>query len=862
MTTSLDQNLEDEKPYFLPPFSVLPPGTSSTRGVIYFSQALRGSAVAGAAAFFGIALVIWFAGHMLDRATMWDRAMFGYVMKLYFESAAHLIPAAINALVPHPGPTLFDSEADQFLGLMQTYPVAMSVRCLVPTAASIALWFVTFRAMLAPQYHAQHASGARFLKGRQAVSDLTARLLASSSHKAAWAAAKGDALTGRWPSAWRTYRKTRRAPNFIKFHPDLPMASKDYFAAGVLMSGAPGSGKTQMANTLISQIVGEGPYAHLAPEGGHKALLYDIKKEFTRIYGRPAILNPEDKRSMVWDIAADMADPVAVAAMAAALIKENEKQPFFDRGAKQLFIGCVQSLYADHGHKWGFYEMANVLSLPVDDMLALLDKHDPVARQSYDMAFAMAKQNLQGGDDSTTVNNIKAALNVAVMVIFKLSRAWGRPGKKAVKFSVRKWVQDDYTGPKQVFIHGTKDKDLRAWITMLFDTAIRSIVHDLDGNEHGRHLFVVVDEFPTLPAADFGELMAVARDRGCVPILMFQDESQLEQTYGQHGAKTLLTMPSIRFYAKMRAGTDGPAKAAETLGKNRIATITTTQSGSVGGGHPTVSVGAHTETRSLVSPIQLTADSLIGKQGPEVRERWQKWPNGSAIRALLAGVGPHIYRLDWPIIDTGAMKRQANREGFVPADWTKDFADKPPVVAAVGGAPVDEPQPPAGEPGVAVATAQNPENAQTPAAFDERAALDDQPDGIEPTFDDEPPPGLSSDASPDGETPYRSRDVVMVPIDDGKPAERHDHADHKPAAHKTKINDRGEVEIDEDDPLAGVMEDLGIEMGLHAVGLGGIAPAVEVGKALIEAMSGSGPQPPVKLDKDGKPVGKKVLYIR
>ncbi|MBR7945438.1 type IV secretion system DNA-binding domain-containing protein [Burkholderia cenocepacia] len=854
MSTALDKDLEDEKPYVLPPFSVLPAGISPTRGIVYVSQALRWSAVVAVAVFFVVALAVWLAGIVLDRSTMWDGAMFKYVMGLYLAAVVHLIPAAFNAIAPHPVPSVFEAQAEQFVGLMRTYPFALGFRFLVPAAASVALWFMTLRAMLVPQYHAQHASGARFLKGRQAMRDLTARLLAPSGHKMAWAAAKSDALAGRWPTAWRTYWKTREAPSFMKVHPDLPTVPKDYFAAGMLISGAPGSGKTQIANTLISQIIGEGPYAHLAPEGGHKALLYDIKKEFTRLYARPAILNPEDKRSMVWDIAKDMADPVAVAAMAAALIKENEKQPFFDRAAKQLYIGCVQSLYAEHGHQWGWYNLANVLSLSVDDMLALMDKHDPVARKEYDMAFAMAKQNLQGGDDSTTVNNIMASLNVAAMVIFKLSRAWGRPSKKAVRFSIKKWVQDDFKGPRQVFIQGTKDKDLRAWITMLFDTAIRSIVHDLDGNEHGRHLFIVVDEFPTLPAADFGELMAVARDRGCVPILMFQDESQLEQTYGPHGSKTLLTMPSMRIYAKMRAGTDGPSKAAEGLGKNRIATTTTTQSGSPGGGQPTYSIGSHTESRALVLPIQLTADSLIGKQGPDVRERWQKWPTGSAIRALLAGIGPHVYRLDWPIVNTGAMKKQANREGFMPADWTKEFADAPTAVVAAGGAAIEEPQPPAYDLRVAPPQ-QNPETAQAPTATEEVGGPLDQPDGIEPTFDDEPaPPPWPDDAHAESE--YRSGDVVMVPLDEDVSAHHEHHHAHaaRPAPAKA------EGEVDEDDPLASAAADLGIELGLHAVGLGGIAPAVELGKALLEVASGSNGPPP-KLDKDGKPIEKKVLYV-
>ncbi|RAR66885.1 type IV secretory pathway TraG/TraD family ATPase VirD4 [Paraburkholderia unamae] len=853
-TNHYDASLEDEEPYFLPIGSKEPAGLSPTRGIIRQGPAVWWSLFVCVVTYFAATLLVWYAGVAFDHNTMWDRTEMNAMVGAYFAAWFHLIPIAINTALhamsnPHLWPSWFDTQTANLLDMLQAYPLALGFRLATPIVAAVVVGRITYLHLLRPQSRAQHAKGARFVTGKAAIVDLARRLAEPRDHKNAWAAAKPHVLTGRWPTAWRAYQRVRNTPMFMKIHPDLPMVSKDLFAAGMLVSGAPGAGKTQVLNTFLSQIIGEGPYADLAPEGGHKALIYDIKKEFTRLYRRPAILSPEDSRSMVWDIAADMADDVAIAAMAGALIRENEKNPFFDRAAKQLFIGCTKSLLNDHGLDWGFFEHASVLSLPVADMLALLDKHDPAARQAYDMAFASAKQNLQGGDDNTTVNNIMASLNVASMVIFSLARAWGRPDKKAVKFSVKEWVSDDYTGPRQIFVHGTKDSNLRAWITVLFDTLIRTIVHDLDSNEHGRHLFLVVDEFPTLPAADFKELCAVARDRGAVPILLFQDENQLEETYGQNGAKTLLAMPSMRIFTKMRGGTDGVIKTSEGLGKNHI-TITTVTESSAPGGAPTKSTAAHVEPRLVVAPIQLTAPTLIGRQDAAVRQRWQKWPNGSAIRALLLGVGPHVYRLDWPTLNTSAMKKYANRDGFVPAAWTAPLATKQPAAqtdATAGGASAEAvpAKAPVVEPGVAVTNAENLETTPAPAAD---AHAEQRGDESEPEFDVTDPM--------DDELPQQPKKVIaMIDVaDPHEPANPHKHH-QQPKVREPKAAHGKTEEVDED-----VLDDLIKEIGeeeaadhiADALDVPGASAVLAVAKIVDLYHDSKTPTPTT--GPDGKPV--------
>lgn len=863
-----DAGLEDEKPYVVPPFSHEPAGLSPTRGVVYVGPAIGWSLFVGCVSFLIFTLIVWGGGVILDHNTMWDRAEMNAMVGAYIAVGFHLIPIAVNALLsaivpnPHLWSPWFQAGTDNLFDMLQAYPFGLGIRLALPTLGSIVTARLVYLRMMIPQKKAQHASGAQFITGRDAVNDLRARMTKPYSAKTARAVAMPYLYSGRIPTAVKKYRKVRNMDTFLTIHPDVGAAIKRVFNAGAILSGAPGSGKSVILTRWIYE----------ALERDYRAVIFDPKGEFCEQFGRfPGIkiLSPFDKRSMVWDVAMDCNTDTAMNAFASALIPKSEKNPFFDIAAQMLLVGNMKVLYAEKNLDWGFADLATAITQPVEKMVERIKTYAPQAKADYDFALDAAAQNMAGGDESVTVNNIIASLSVGARLIGQLARAWGKPRKKAVKFSAKAWVKDGYTGPRQLLLMGNpEDKDLTgAYVASILNTMFRTILTDLT-NDESRRLCFFLDEFPELPVRHLivDRVMAVARGFGVCVFLAYQDHAQVVDAMGENKADTMLNLAAVKVFCRMAAGSKYVQAVSESLGKAKI-TLTTNSQSVASGQSPTITTSGHNETQTLVNPVQLTSEVVMGFREADKRERWQNWkPSDVAVRAILT-LGTHVYRLDWPCMDKDDLKRRYGAVKSVPAKWTLAIGSD--TTAATGSAlsavtseseVVKETrtthEPVVGNP--APAQDQNPEPVTTNDGEHPVPAVTEDEDGRKKRLAELRARKAEADeaAHPAGERP--TGNIIAVTQEPATSGHEHEHERQPPKTHARKTGEHGEAEAEEDDPIASAAADLGLELGLHAAGLSGIAPLVELGKAVAEVAAGSGTKP--ALDKDGNPI-KKTAHV-
>lgn len=130
----------------------------------------------------------------------------------------------------------------------------------------------------------------------------------------------------------------------------------------LLTAGAIGTGKTRMHRELMRSIV-----PHIRPGSDRRALILDVKCDllselFTMdIACEVIVFNPFDKRSVAWDIAADVQSPDEAYCFAKALIPGHVGvQPFFRDAACVIVAEVINSLSRTHPGNWDLRRLIHV----------------------------------------------------------------------------------------------------------------------------------------------------------------------------------------------------------------------------------------------------------------------------------------------------------------------------------------------------------------------------------------------------------------------------------------------------------------------------------------------------------------------
>ena len=416
-------------------------------------------------------------------------------------------------------------------------------------------------------------------------------------------------------------------PDF-DFAPGVPYPSQNW-SQHVLAVGGVGAGKSTFMRPLLQRIV----------KSGDRLLCFDPKGEFTAGFKSPIIMAPWDARSYAWDIAADMRNHGDMERFAAAVIKDSQ-DPMWSNAARGLLVGFLVYLQSARGTQWGWQDLADMLTLPEEDILPLMQRYYPEASRAVAAA-------------SVTTKGILINLDSFCRPIFHLARAWGHlPAQRRISFV--RWTKDPKIATRQIMLqgNGAYPELTRAYVEGIV-SVIAGIVNSVElDDDPARKLWILADEFAQMGKIPIRPLFEVGRSRGVRCVVACQDFAQLEEVHGKEGTRALISMCGT-----LMVGRIGPGETAETLSKNlgtrevERSNVSTSYDGKAGSSSPTTTLTYSRDSLALYVPAELAA--RLGDK-PSL--------NGCVFAVAVQG---KTYEILWPYFSMPKV-----RKAHVAAQWT------------------------------------------------------------------------------------------------------------------------------------------------------------------------------------------------
>lgn len=416
-------------------------------------------------------------------------------------------------------------------------------------------------------------------------------------------------------------------PDF-DFAPGVPYPSQ-IWSQHVLAVGGVGAGKSTFMRPLLQRIV----------QSGDRLLCFDPKGEFTAGFKAPIIVAPWDARSYAWDIAADMRNHGDMERFAAAVIKDSQ-DPMWSNAARGLLVGFLVYLQSARGTQWGWQDLADMLTLPEEDILPLMQRYYPEASRAVAAA-------------SVTTKGILINLDSFCRPIFHLARAWGQlPPERRISFV--RWTKDPRIATRQIMLqgNGAYPELTRAYVEGII-SVIAGIVNSVElDDDPKRKLWILADEFAQMGKIPIRPLFEVGRSRGVRCVVACQDFAQLEEVHGKEGTRALISMCGT-----LMVGRIGPGETAETLSKNlgtrevERSNVSTSYDGKAGSSSPTTTLTYSRDSLALYVPAELAA--RLGDK-PSL--------NGCVFAVAVQG---KTYEILWPYFSMPKVRR-----AHVAAKWT------------------------------------------------------------------------------------------------------------------------------------------------------------------------------------------------
>lgn len=412
---------------------------------------------------------------------------------------------------------------------------------------------------------------------------------------------------------------------------------KQRWTRGMLLYGSPGSGKTQALIPIIEQLI----------HANHRAWIYDVKGDFTSYWlgGTVGLICPQDRRSLVWDIGADVRTPSDAQVFASSLIGEaGGEGKFWSEAAKSLLEGTLISLQNELATNWGWSSLADRLTVDAPAFAERLSKHAPLAAL------------LVADSQSTTTSSVLATLSAYTKIVHDLARAWGdgrdNAGHMRPSISLCAWASDGYD-------LNTRQLVFQAGPSAAMNTALGSAMLNLllpqilsantPDDELGRTIAFVIDEMPSLGPIPFKAAVERGRSKGCIFVGCCQDLSQISEVWGEETMRSLGSMLGMHLVFRIQPGATRD-DVADQFGKARwaITAVSTSSSGQ--------STSLHEENRAVLAPHEL---SELGS------EKDKKLPLGWGVNAIVAGIGTNLVRVTFP-----GVSPKKRRTPHRPAKWT------------------------------------------------------------------------------------------------------------------------------------------------------------------------------------------------
>jgi hypothetical protein len=430
--------------------------------------------------------------------------------------------------------------------------------------------------------------------------------------------------------------------------------SRDRETRHFLILGSVGGGKTQTMLNLIGEAIARGDGLLVLDTKG------DMMAGLPGLPG-PMLVAPHDRRSLVWDIAADCSVKQDARELAARFIPPSS-DPMWSQAAQEIFVACIVHLQVTKRHTWGWADLEEAVRADHETLTGYAENHNPTALRILNQP------------DSKTTHSIMTTFQTHMRIVSVLAEAW--PDLSAGRFSIRGWLHNPAAYRPLILQHDPGYSELsRIWIGSMLGLLASAVGSPSLTESRSRRVWLFLDEFPQLPPIkQFPTFLELGRSKGIAVVIGAQDTAQIRAVYGADQAKSWFGMTGTKIMTRINTS-EAAEDVSRMIGDQEIERHI--RSATYSGGRKSVTESVQRETRRVI-----TASELASRLGPT--------KNG--VRVLFIGMGNAIYELELPYIEM-----PNRREPIVPADWTRT----PP-----------QPDPP---PGKGMNGATPPEPASTPA---------------------------------------------------------------------------------------------------------------------------------------------------
>ncbi|MGD9669200.1 MAG: helicase HerA-like domain-containing protein [Hyphomicrobiaceae bacterium] len=392
-----------------------------------------------------------------------------------------------------------------------------------------------------------------------------------------------------------------------------------------LIWGSVGAGKTQ---TMLHLILA-------ATARGDGVLVLDVKGDMTAgLPGEPQLIAPQDRRSLVWDVARDCRTKQDARELAARLIPKSV-DPMWSDAARDILVVCVAALQATQGERWSWSDLHTIATSDAETLLRMAQAHHVDAVRLLETP------------DSRTAQSVLSTFQAHMHVVATLADAWRASTNGG--FSISDWLKKPTPFRPVILQHDGRYPELsNAWIGGMLALLASAVGSPSLAESRERRIWIFADEFPQLPRlSHFSTFLDLGRSKGVITVIGAQDIAQLRATYGHERADAWVGMIGTKIITRINAGR-GAEEASALIGDQEIERVE--RSETMVGGKSSVTTMRRREIRRVV-----TASEIATRLGPR----------RDGIAVLLLGLGDDVLELTVPYVTL-----PQRRPGHVPAQWS------------------------------------------------------------------------------------------------------------------------------------------------------------------------------------------------
>ncbi len=317
-----------------------------------------------------------------------------------------------------------------------------------------------------------------------------------------------------------------------------PRTKERYAWGGLLVSGEVAAphfalvGTTESGKTVLLRCLMDTVFRSRKGKPAHRALVYDPKADMYPILGglgiaeeHIVVLNPFDRRSVAWDLAADITSDAEARELAAILIPEDRdsKNPYFVQSTQDVVRALMLGFHETAPGAWTLNDVIEATS-SLSNLQAALSVSDE-GRALFDIYF---KQ------EGPAAGNIFSTLRTKIGPYATIGRLWARASRK---LSLAQWVED-----RSLLILGCEDAHASA-LDPINRAIFRRVSELALSREEGREdlTWFFLDEVRAAKKLDgLLELLVKGRSKGTRVVLGFQDVQGLRDVYGRERADEMI----------------------------------------------------------------------------------------------------------------------------------------------------------------------------------------------------------------------------------------------------------------------------------------------------------------------------------